>query len=296
MAKYETVASLRMKDRKIVERKENLTGLCVGKKYSGQIDDLTYSLYLGDALEFLKTLTDRSVHFCFTSPPYNCKVRYDNYHDNRDWGDYEFWMQEIFSEVYRVLVDGAKVGIVIPTYVRVENKRKILVPVFCKIMESIGFEVYDYITWVKAKSEKELIGVAGRSTAWGSYMLPSTPLSRPVSEIILLFKKPGKFKYSRDSVDITKEEFKTSTINVWMVRQTGTYKHPASFPVELVEKAVKLYTTRRQTVLDPFSGIGSTMVASLNNGRNFVGSEISSQYVKISLERIECLRLQRLKE
>ena len=293
MAKYETVASLRRKDRNIAKETESSVGLSVGESYFGQVGNVTYQLYLGDSLEFLKTLKNESIHFCFTSPPYNCGVRYENYDDNKDWLDYEFWMKEIFSEVYRVLVSGAKIGIVIPTYVRVKGKRKILLPIFCKIMESIGFEVYDYITWVKAKSEKELIGVAGRSTAWGSYMLPSAPLSRPVSEIILLFKKPGRFEYSKDKVDITKEEFKALTVNVWMVRQTGTYKHPASFPVELVERAVKLYTVKEQIVLDPFSGIGSTMIASLRNERNFVGSEISSQYVKISLERVECLKQQR---
>ncbi len=292
MAKYETVASLREKIKKI-QKKVEVTSSDIGENYFGRVGNVTYNLYLGDALEFLKTLEDRSVHFCFTSPPYNCGVRYENYDDNKDWLEYELWMQKVFNEVYRILVDGAKLGIVIPTYVRVNGKRKVLVPIFCRIMESLGFEVYDYITWVKAKSEKELIGIAGRSTAWGSYMLPSSPLSRPVSEIILLFRKPGKFKYVKDNIDITKEEFKASTINVWMVRQTGGYKHPASFPVELVERAVKLYTVKGQMVLDPFAGIGSTMIASLKHGRNFVGSEISPQYVNISLRRIECLNPQR---
>lgn len=297
MAKYETVASLKGKKRKDSVHGErslfNLGELPTGKKYFGQIGSVNYNLYLEDALKVLKTLKDKSVHFCFTSPPYNCNIKYENYDDNRDWPEYTLWIKEIFSEVFRVLVDGAKLGIVIPTYVKVNGKRKILLPLFCEIMESIGFEVYDYITWVKAKSEKELVGVAGRSTAWGSYMLPSSPLSRPVSEIILLFKKPGKFEYRKDKVDITKEEFKTSTVNVWMIRQTAAYKHPASFPAELVERAVKLYTVKKQVVLDPFSGIGSTMIASLKNERNFIGAEISPRYVEISLERLECLGLRK---
>jgi len=285
MAKRETVASAKS-TRKVKKRKVNLVP---NRVYGGSCNGISFELYLGDTLKYLRTLENDSVHLCFTSPPYNCRVPYDNYEDDMDWEDYRRWMEEVFAEVFRTIVPGGKAAVVIPVFVRSGGRRILLLPLFTEVMERAGFEFYDHITWVKAKSEEELGGVAGRSTAWGSYMLPSSPVSRPVSEIILVFKKRGKFAYDKGAVDITKEEFKLSTINVWMVRQKSSFDHPASFPEELVERAVKLYTARGQVVLDPFAGVGSTAVASVKNGRHFKGAEISPLYVHTALERLKRL-------
>jgi DNA modification methylase len=62
--------------------------------------------------------------------------------------------------------------------------------------------------------------------------------------------------------------------------------HPAKFPEELVESFIRFFTKRGQTVLDPMAGTGSTLIASLQNGRNTVGIELLDKYFQITKQRV----------
>ena len=63
-------------------------------------------------------------------------------------------------------------------------------------------------------------------------------------------------------------------------------KHPTQKPVQLLDTFVKILTNENDTVFDPFCGSGSSGVAALQNGRNFIGSEINEEYCRITKERI----------
>ena len=65
--------------------------------------------------------------------------------------------------------------------------------------------------------------------------------------------------------------------------------HPTQKPLVLMERIIKAYTNVGDIVLDCFSGSGSTMIASQNVGREFIGSELSEEYVQKSLERMKML-------
>ncbi|MDR1662686.1 MAG: site-specific DNA-methyltransferase, partial [Azoarcus sp.] len=62
--------------------------------------------------------------------------------------------------------------------------------------------------------------------------------------------------------------------------------HPCQFPIELVERLVLSMTQKGDWVLDPFAGVGSTLIAGLKNERRVVGSELSSEYCAIAKSRI----------
>ncbi|MYH61422.1 MAG: site-specific DNA-methyltransferase, partial [Caldilineaceae bacterium SB0675_bin_29] len=62
--------------------------------------------------------------------------------------------------------------------------------------------------------------------------------------------------------------------------------HPAPFPVELPARCIQLYTYSNDVVLDPFMGSGTTAVAAQDAGRNWVGYEISPEYIAVSRERL----------
>jgi site-specific DNA-methyltransferase (adenine-specific) len=66
-------------------------------------------------------------------------------------------------------------------------------------------------------------------------------------------------------------------------------KHPAIFPVKLIEKLVVLTTPEGGLVLDPFMGSGSTAVACVHVGRHFVGIELSEEYIREAKKRLKCL-------
>jgi site-specific DNA-methyltransferase (adenine-specific) len=80
-------------------------------------------------------------------------------------------------------------------------------------------------------------------------------------------------------VDITAEEFKDWTKNVWYIPNYSSKKeHPAPFPPELPERLIKLYTYRGNVVLDMFNGTGSTTTAAHTLGRQFIGIDQSARY------------------
>src|SRR5207253_1022250 len=63
--------------------------------------------------------------------------------------------------------------------------------------------------------------------------------------------------------------------------------HPAPFPTELASRLIRMFSFAGDTILDPFMGTGSTGVAALEAGRNFIGAEIESAYLKLAHTRID---------
>ena len=77
--------------------------------------------------------------------------------------------------------------------------------------------------------------------------------------------------------------------DIWNILPDRGNKHPAPFPYELAENCVNLVCERgsNSLVLDPFSGSGTTALAAKNNGFDFIGFEISPEYVKMAKNRLE---------
>ena len=88
---------------------------------------------------------------------------------------------------------------------------------------------------------------------------------------------------------IGRDEFLEWTKTVWQMNAESAKRigHPAPFPVELPHRLIQLYSFETDIVLDPFIGSGTTGVAALRAGRNFVGYEIVEEYVKLAQKRIE---------
>lgn len=75
--------------------------------------------------------------------------------------------------------------------------------------------------------------------------------------------------------------------DIQLVKNVSKEKnHPCPVPVELMERIIKMTTKEGDTVLDPFMGGGTTAIACLNTGRNYIGFEIDSDYCKLAEERI----------
>jgi len=255
-----------------------------------QYQSVKATFYCGDVLSFLDLLKTEKipVHLVITSPPYNTGLVYNNYNDDLSWDDYLNWLVEVFQEINEVLVPGARVVLNVPYLVKFgRGQRKLVQRDYEEVLEKAGLSVIDLIVWVKARDEKEAKGVAGRSTAWGTWCSPKKPAIRPLHEILLIASKEGKFEVSEDSVDLTEEEFKNWTTSTWFIPSVSHKIHPAVFPEELVRRAIKLFTGKRQNVFDPFAGIGTTLKVSLKLERNSFGSEIDPLYFNQGVKEIE---------
>jgi len=90
--------------------------------------------------------------------------------------------------------------------------------------------------------------------------------------------------------DLSGKEWLQNSFSIWRglfkTKEEKDLKHPASFPVSLCEKLLKTFSKSGGNVLDPFNGIGSSMVAANNLGYSGVGIDLSEEYCKIAEKRI----------
>ncbi len=240
---------------------------------------------LGSA-EDMSMLPENSLHLMITSPPYNVTKEYDK---DLSLTDYLEMLKKVFTETYRVLVNGGRACI------NVANLgRKPYIPLsdyISKMMIEIGFNMRGEILWNKAAS-------ASPSTAWGSWMSASNPTLRDIHEYILIFSK-GDYKRDRKKIEkhtkqntISKEDFMEWTKSIWTFNAESARRigHPAPFPIDLPFRLIQLYSFKTDIVLDPFMGSGTTAVAALKSNRKFVGFEISEEYIRLTNARVDPYR------
>ena len=163
-------------------------------------------------------IPDGSLHLMITSPPYNVSKTYD---DDLSLSEYLGFLKTVFSETYRVLVQGGR------ACVNVANLgRRPYLPLsdyISQIMLEIGFLMRGEIIWDKG-------GQAGISMAWGSWRSASNPVLRDTHEYIQVFSK-GTFRRKKQEDQqntITREQFMEWTRSVWAIRPESAQKGETS--------------------------------------------------------------------
>lgn len=231
--------------------------------------------------EHMKELPDNSIHLMVTSPPYNASKEYDK---DLTLKEYLELLQKVFSETYRVLVNGGRACI------NVANLgRKPYIPLsdhISQIMNEIGFNMRGQIIWNKGAS-------ASPSTAWGSWQSAANPILRDVHEYILVFSKGSYSRIKGQHVNtITKEQFMEWTLSIWNMKAVSARSigHPAPFPEELPYRLIQLYSFKNDIILDPFIGSGQTAIAAIKSERRYVGYDISKEYIAHAEKRIGAIR------
>lgn len=234
------------------------------------------TILVGDAEAKLQTLESETVHLVFTSPPYNCGIEYDNYLDNLPLIEYIDKLERIFIECIRVLVKGGHLLIQIAN-----TGRQPYTPISDFITTRLynKIDMRGEIIWNKQNI------TAG--TAWGSWLSANKPSLRDQHEYILVFRKSGDRVGESDLIDT---EFMEYTKSIWNVTpETNNVNHPAPFPKSLAARAIKLYSFKGETVLDPFNGSGTTCEVAKKLGRNFIGIDISKRYCNLAEDRLNIL-------
>lgn len=225
-----------------------------------------YQLYLGDVLDVLKTIPDKSVDMIFTSPPYNLnlskskgdfKLQYDNYDDNMTWEDYSVWQIKILDECYRVLKDKGQLFY--------NHKDKFKNGIFkspYEISQKSKFKMRQNIIWFRKNCFNFTTGGFGDM----------------YENVYWLYKN---------------EEIKIKTNHsvigdVWQIDIERNNNHPAPFPLELPLRAIYSIfdDEENKTIMDIFNGSGTTGVASLLLNHKYIGIDISKKYLDMSIKRL----------
>jgi site-specific DNA-methyltransferase (adenine-specific) len=110
-------------------------------------------------------------------------------------------------------------------------------------------------------------------------------------EFILMQRKPGGYRrptdFQRKMSRIPKAEYGAWFRQFWNLSGASTKEHPAPFPLNLANRLVRMFSFYGDTVLDPFCGTGTTMVAAARAGRNSIGYEIDPVYAKMAKDRLD---------
>lgn len=274
--------------------------------------NLLAEVIVGNALHTLKNLPDALVQTVVTSPPY-WGLR--DYGDDEQLGleksplDFIENLCKVFDEIWRVVKDDGTVWVNLgDSYY---NKSLAGIPFrFAFAMQERGWFLRQDIIWHKPNVMPE--SVTDRCTKSHEYIFLLTKSSKyfydnkailePVSEISLKRSeygwdsdRPSTKNASMGGTGIHTEQMGTRFVNpegrnkrsVWTVTAKG-YKeaHFAVYPPELIEPCILAGSKEGDTVLDPFSGSGTTGEVALKHNRNYIGLELNPEYAEISRKRL----------
>ncbi len=255
-----------------------------------------HRLIHGDARD-LSFLDDESIHLVVTSPPYWNLKRYNENPDQLGHvNDYEVFLGElekIWREVFRVIVPGGRLICVVGDVCVSRRRfgRHLVFPLhadICVLCRKIGFDNLNPIIWHKIANAN--FEVENGSKFLGKPYEPNAIIKNDM-EFILMQRKPGGYRKpteeQRKFSKIDKKDFGTWFQQIWNITGASTRNHPAPFPLELASRLVRMFSFYGDTVLDPFCGTGTTMIASLRYGRNSIGIDIDTEYCRMAARRLK---------
>lgn len=246
-------------------------------------------IYNEDCLQTMAKMPDEFIDFVITSPPYD---------DLRDYQGYEFEFEHIAKELKRVLKKG---GIMIwvvgdKTENGSETGTSFRQALYFK---EIGLNLHDTMIYYK---NNPMPTTGNRYHQHFEYMFA---LSKGSPKIFNPITEPTKYRgianmknrgqsgsLVYEKIERTKEK-KVGNVFFYSIgggistKDKIAYQHPAIFPEELVKDQIHTWTNEGDLVYDPFMGSGTTAKVATLLHRNWIGSEISAQYVEIAEKRLQ---------
>jgi adenine-specific DNA-methyltransferase len=270
----------------------------VSEKYNKNSDVI---LMLGDSNETLKSIPDKSIKMILTSPPYNLNKVYE---EKLSLQEYLKKIKPILIELERILSDEGSVCWQVGNYV----KNGEIFPLdiyYYPIFKDLGFKLRNRIVWHFNHGLHASKRLSGRYevilwfTKSDLYTFNLDKIRIPSLYPGKTFYKPGK-KYGKPSGNplgknpsdfwqFIEKEWETLIWDIPNVKSNHPEKtlHSSQFPIELAERCVLAFTNKKDFVLDPFSGVGSAILASIKNDRKTIGCEKEKEFYDISVERLD---------
>ncbi|HVC55398.1 MAG TPA: site-specific DNA-methyltransferase [Stellaceae bacterium] len=270
-----------------------------------RLGDSRHVIREGDACD-LSFLSDSSIHFVCTSPPYGALKAYpENDRQLGNIGCYERFLDEldrVWAECLRVLVPGGRIACVVGDICvsRRQGKRHHILPLSADIQSRarhLGFDVLTPIRWLKVSNIK--LEASRSSRFLGKPNLPNGIVKNDL-EHILFMRKPGYRKPTPEMERrsrIATDDYAHLFSPVWSdVAGQMRRDHPAPYPIEIPRRLIRMFSFAGDTVLDPFGGTATTAIAALEMDRNSVSVEIEPQYITLMADRLRSEKLRSIVE
>lgn len=241
-------------------------------------------IYNLDVLEGLKQLPNNSIDVGITSPPYNKLglrngqkqqgsdwngyITYENFDDNMSENEYQKWQIDILNEIKRILKPGGSF------FYNHKNRR----------FNKTEYSPYEWISKCNLNIYQTIIWDRKSDVNNNSHFF------QPIYELVYWLTKDNK-----KAPKFFKKNLKEQK-SIWSISPKINIPHPAPFPEELVEQCILATTEPGDIVFDPFMGIGTTALVAKKLGRNFIGFEISENYIKLANENLELGKIKKKNE
>lgn len=265
-------------------------------------------LFPGDVRNLLATVPDCSINLIVSSPPYNIGKGYE---DRRSIRHYLDGQSQIIRELYRVLSDDGSICWQVGNYV----DRGEIIPLdvlFYPIFRDLGMKLRNRIVWHFEHGLHASQRFSGRyeTVLW---FTKTDDYVFNLDAVRVPSKYPGKTHFKgpkqgqpsgnplgknpSDVWSIVADEWEAAFWDIPNVKANHPEKtiHPCQFPVELVERCVLALTNTGDWVLDPYTGVGSSLIAARKWGRRAMGAEQDTQYIALARERLQSLHRGTLK-
>ncbi len=270
--------------------------------------NLDYQIKRGDSLNVLEKIDDEKFDLIITSPPYNIGKSYEV---KTSIEKYLETQEQIIDELVRVLSDKGNLCWQVGNYV---DKGEVF-PLdffYYQIFKKHGLKLRNRIIWHFGHGLHASNRFSGRyeTILWFN---KTDDYIFNLDKVRVPSKYPGKRHFKgpnrgqpsgnplgknpSDIWEILKQDFDNLMWDIPNVKSNHPEKteHPCQFPIELVERCVLAMTDENSWVLDPFAGVGSTIIAAIKNNRNALGIEKEEEYCKLANKRIEDFKEGRLK-
>lgn len=292
----------------------------------GQAQGQDWILYHGDSVEVVQGIPDNSVHFSVFSPPFASLYTYSN--SDRDMGncrsdqDFATHFQYLINQLYRVLMPGRLVAIHCTNfpaikakdgYIGIKDFRGDLIRSF----QGEGFIYHSEVTiWKdpvqsvqRTKAKGLLHKQLKKDSAWSRQAIP---------DYLVVVRKPGDnpepvsgrlASYAGDLPPAQESDAEKRSIGIWQkyaspvwfdivpndtlqfqsARENSDERHICPLQLQVIERAVQLWTNPGDTVLDPFNGIGSSGHVALRLNRRYVGVELKESYYRAAVNNLNAV-------
>lgn len=267
-----------------------------------------YTLYHGDSCEVLQGLPDNSIHYQIKSPPFASLYTYSN--SDRDLGNSktydEFWehYKFIIKEQFRIQKPGRLVSIHcmnLPTskqndgFIGIRDFRGDII----KAYQEAGFIYHSEVCiWkdpVVAMQRTKALGLLHKQIKKDSAMS-----RQGIPDYLVTMRKPGDnlepITHTNDSFPVSiwqkyaspvwHDINPSNTLQYRSARENEDERHICPLQLEVIERAINLWTNENDVVLSPFMGIGSEGHVALKKGRKFIGIELKESYYNQAVKNL----------
>jgi adenine-specific DNA-methyltransferase len=246
-------------------------------------------LWLGDSLALLKTIPSGSVDLVVSSPPYCVGKEYDK-HSTLE--GFESEILRVTDELVRILKDGGNLCWQVGFYVSQGCVFPLDASIINLYRSQASLRLRNRIVWTFGHGVHASKRFSGRHETVLWYSKGDT-LSFDVNPVRIPQRYPGKRFYKGPKKgELSGNPMGKNPGDVWEIpnvkaKHVEKTEHPCQFPVALASRLILALSPVGGIVLDPFMGSGTTGFASLLHQRNFMGSDISKNYLAISEDRLQ---------